>query len=102
MKKRIISLFVIFCLILTAFIGRLVFIQLMKGQEYKELAAAQSYFVLTGINQRGQIYDRNGNPMTEMKEGFLLLIEKRKINSDSQELLEKLIAAKLMRLMNGM
>lgn len=95
MKKRIISLFVIFCLILTAFIGRLVFIQLMKGQEYKELATAQSYSVLTGINQRGQIYDRNGNPMTEMKEGFLLLIEKRKINSDSQGLLEKLNAVKI-------
>ena len=92
MKRRLIVMTVSFGLMLTALAGRLVSIQLIEGAEYRDIAARQSVAMISGLSTRGTIYDRNGNYITGMKESFVYLIEKRKMDEEVSALLDELEA----------
>lgn len=81
---------ILFCLVLTGFIGRLFFIQLIHGEEYKELSLKQTVSPITGMDYRGTIYDRNGKPLTGLQDGLVLLLEKRKMEDQCSMLLQQL------------
>lgn len=65
MKKikinRYSSLFIIACIIFSALIIRLAYIQIVKTDEYKEKADKNSYTEIPDEAPRGLIYDKNGN-----------------------------------------
>ncbi|NLY71771.1 MAG: hypothetical protein GX076_08880 [Clostridiales bacterium] len=95
MKRRLIVLSVIFTLLLTACVGRLVSISIIDGKKYKEIAIQQSTALISGITARGNIYDRKGNYLTGMEECLIYLIEKRKIDHEALSLLEDINAQKI-------
>lgn len=77
-------------MMLTVFTGRLFFIQLVHGEEYKELSLRQTESPIVGMDQRGTVYDRNGKPLTGLQEGLILLLEKRKLEDECAMLLQQL------------
>ncbi len=96
-RGRYLVLFLLFVLVLAALTIKLSVIQLFKTEKYAALSEKDSCAVLSGINVRGTIYDRNMNPITEADEGYLLLIEKRKADGDLDKLLTSINARNINR-----
>ncbi len=91
-KKRLICLFVLFVLALSALVVRLAAIQLIEASKYRLLAEGQSSTILPGVSVRGTIFDRNSRPFTGAGEGFLILLEDRKIDEKAESLLREMNA----------
>ncbi|KXG76771.1 Stage V sporulation protein D [Thermotalea metallivorans] len=73
-QKRLMLMGVSFTCILFLLIGRLAYIQLMKGHDYKNRAMRQWFKELpAGIN-RGKIYDRNMIPLTNRNKSSYLIL----------------------------
>ncbi|MGL5314238.1 MAG: peptidoglycan D,D-transpeptidase FtsI family protein [Peptostreptococcaceae bacterium] len=80
--KRSYSIFSI-CIIIYGFlIYRLVDIQLVKGEIYKQKVENQSTEKVELNSGRGIIYDRNGKPLTDVVKKKVIIVEKEKIISD--------------------
>ncbi len=73
-------------------IGRLFWLQVVKGEEYKAKAEAQQLSDTTLNAQRGVIYDSGMNVLAQSASAWLVYINPSKIESDEQG---ALIAAKL-------
>ena len=63
-KNLILVLMIVFALLLVAAI-RVGYIQLVKGEEYKERALSQQTTDITVEAERGIIYDRNGEKLAQ-------------------------------------
>ncbi|MFA6941344.1 MAG: penicillin-binding protein, partial [Clostridiaceae bacterium] len=65
MKKikvdRYSSLFIIACIVFSALVIRLTYVQVVKSDEYKEKAEKNSYTEIPDVAPRGIIYDKSGN-----------------------------------------
>jgi penicillin-binding protein 2 len=84
-KKAIfLSLFII--LIFLIIIGRLFFIQIIKGEEYSNLAKNNKEKKIPIVAERGQIYDRNNVQLTYNIPNFSLAIMPHKLPRDRDEL----------------
>lgn len=62
-KKRLIVSFALICFLLTALCFRVGWIQIVKGEEYKKMAAGQQTRDISIAAKRGTIYDRNGEEL---------------------------------------
>lgn len=62
-KKRVIFLFLIFCLLFTALAFRIGMIQIVNSDKYAKLALEQQIRDIPIVPKRGIIYDRNGKEL---------------------------------------
>ena len=61
MKSRLMVLIIVFCLTSSVLIGRLFYLQIVRGEEYLENYELQIRRTSEIAATRGNIYDRNGN-----------------------------------------
>ena len=67
-QKRIVAMIGFCCLLVSALIGRLFYLQIIKGRSYAERAAAQRSAAYVYDSGRGQILDRNYQSLHAVKE----------------------------------
>ena len=76
-------LVIIMVLIFTAIIWRLVNIQVINGELYRETANQQNHKIISTVAPRGDIVDRNGKKLAESKQSFILTFTKTQESEDS-------------------
>lgn len=84
-------LFVLGCLILSFFVGRLIQLNIIQGAEYQEIARRNSLRSLVVVAPRGIIYDRFGEPLVENEaslDAILLPKNLPQAEDDRQRILE--------------
>ncbi|GCD09151.1 penicillin-binding transpeptidase domain-containing protein [Clostridium tagluense] len=69
-------LVVIMILIFSAIIWRLVNIQVINGELYRETANQQNHKMISTVAPRGDIIDRNGKKLAESKQSYILTFTK--------------------------
>jgi len=74
-EKRLIKIFSMVLLILGILVIRLFYIQIVKGEEYGKRAFEQWFNIIETVGDRGTIYDRNRNPLTNRTEEDYLILE---------------------------
>lgn len=80
--NRISSIFFIFIIVYVFLIYRLIDIQYLKGDFYKQKAQNQSTEKIDLNSGRGIIYDRNGKPLTDVKKNKIIIVEKERLFND--------------------
>ncbi len=68
---------------------KLYVIQVMDQARYASVADRQQRVVLSGVDGRGLIYDRNMNPLTDSTDDYIYLIDKKKLDSEGKRLLSR-------------
>ncbi len=63
-RKRVWASMAIFAALILALIGRLLYIQVFCHEDFEKATIAQYEMSIEGIDTRGQIFDRNMNPLT--------------------------------------
>ena len=76
-------LVIIMLLIFSAIIWRLVNIQVVNGELYRETANQQNHKVISTVAPRGDIIDRNGKKLAESKQSFILTFTKTEESEES-------------------
>ncbi|WP_432665289.1 penicillin-binding protein 2 [Wukongibacter baidiensis] len=90
-ERRLMKVFGLIAFILCILASRLFYIQLIKGEEYNKRAFEQWFHVIGNIPDRGTIYDRNGNPLTDkIQEDYLTLESGFYLNDKNIDVISKL------------
>ena len=76
-------LIVIIYLIGAVLLGRLFFLQIVKGQEYREMSNTRLTRESTIEAARGNILDRNGNTLATTKTGYSIELYKTKVDDET-------------------
>lgn len=87
MKSRIKKIAVFTTVIIMVLVCRLAYIQLAGGEELAEAEHSQSLISLEGSNNRGIIYDRNGEPLVSDCMKYIYIIEKDNFDFQTAKLL---------------
>ncbi|APF26768.1 penicillin binding transpeptidase domain protein [Clostridium sporogenes] len=77
------GLMLVMAFIITAIISRLVYLQLMNSQEYKEKANNRSIREIPDPAPRGNITDRNGAVLATNKQNYMLIYNETTENKES-------------------
>ncbi len=77
------GLMLVMVFIITAIISRLVYLQLMNSQEYKEKANNRSIREIPDPAPRGNIIDRNGVVLATNKQNYMLIYNETAENKES-------------------
>ncbi len=77
------GLMLVMIFIITAIISRLVYLQLMNSQEYKEKANNRSIREIPDPAPRGNITDRNGVVLATNKQNYMLMYNETAENKES-------------------
>ncbi|SHJ49542.1 peptidoglycan D,D-transpeptidase FtsI family protein [Paramaledivibacter caminithermalis] len=94
-KKRLLTVFSIIAIVLFMLTSRLLYIQIIKREEYSKKAFKQWFCIMETIVDRGIIYDRNGKSLTSnVKEKFLVLEPGFKLYDKDTENISKLTGTK--------
>ncbi len=83
------GLMLVMVFIITAIISRLVYLQLMNSQEYKEKANNRSIREIPDPAPRGNIIDKNGVVLATNKQNYMLIYNETAENKESFFLLWK-------------
>lgn len=81
--SRFNTLTVIMLLIFSAIISRLVFIQVVNGEMYRETANQKDHKIISKVAPRGEIIDRNGNILASSKSSYILTFTNTKESDES-------------------
>ncbi len=92
MRRRMICLFTVFFLFLTALTIRLAYIQFIDGSKYRNIISGQSKSSIDGIWVRGTIYDRNSIPLTNGEDNFYYILREDKIDHGAESILMEMNA----------
>ncbi len=84
---KILALGIIICLVLALTIGRLFYIQIIKGDEYAAKAQSQQLSDTEIDAVRGTIYDNDGNVMAQSATVWTVYIDPYNIDSDDENLI---------------
>ncbi|MBZ9688242.1 penicillin-binding protein [Clostridium estertheticum] len=76
-------LIIIMILIFGAIIWRLINIQVINGELYRETANQQNHKIISTVAPRGDIIDRNGKKFAESKQSYILTFTKTKESEDA-------------------
>lgn len=79
-EQRIVTIGKIVTIILLALIMRLYFIQIVQEDKFSELTQRQHRYKVNHMSSRGTIYDRNGEPLTNVEDTILLFVDNSMIN----------------------
>jgi len=74
---------IIMILIFSSIIWRLVNIQVINGDLYRETANQQNHKIISTVAPRGDIVDRNGIKLAESKQSFILTFTKTQESADA-------------------
>lgn len=90
-KNRSYSMIFLFISIYSFLIYRLINIQVIDSDIYKEKMISQNTYRVDLNSGRGIIYDRNGNPLTDTVKKQIIVAEKKKLFNDTKykELVKK-------------
>ena len=91
LKSRLVVLIVVFCLTSSALIGRLFYLQIVKGEYYLENYELQIRKTRQIDATRGNIYDRNGNLLAYNELAYSVTIEDTVSRDVSSEEKNKII-----------
>ena len=75
LDSRLLLLIVVFCILFFILIGRLFYLQIVKGDYYLENYKLQIRKTQTIAGTRGNIYDRNGNLLAYNELAYSVIIE---------------------------
>lgn len=67
-------------------------IQMVEGDEYKAMAQSQQKVALSGVDDRGTIYDRNGQALTGARAEYVYILPKGRLDENAEGLIEQLKA----------
>jgi penicillin-binding protein 2 len=70
---RYLAMIIIMCVLFSGIISRLFFLQIIKGDEYKETASNKAVKNLSDQAPRGDIMDKNGEKLATSKQSFSLI-----------------------------
>lgn len=90
MRSRLITLIIVFCLTSSILIGRLFYLQIVKGEDYLQNYELSIRKTRDIPGTRGNIYDRNGNLLAYNELAYSVTIEDS-INADSRSEKNKLL-----------
>lgn len=84
-KKRLVICFILICILIAALCFRVGWIQIVKGEEYKGMAAGQQTRDISIVAKRGTIYDRKGEELAISAKTFSVWLRPKLIwKGDSQ------------------
>ena len=93
MRKKLVVIFGLICLVLIGLVGRIFYIQYKDGDRYSKIVLAQQEYSSSAIPyQRGNITDRNGTVMATSTDVYNVVLDCKVINSKA-EYLEPTVAA---------
>lgn len=72
-RFRILGVFIMVLMFLL--IGRVFFIEIIDGEQYKNMALRQQQYKINHMSSRGTIYDRNMVPLTNVENTTLLFVD---------------------------
>ena len=75
MRSRLITLIIVFCLTSSILIGRLFYLQIVRGEDYLANYELQIRKTQEIAGTRGNIYDRNGNLLAYNELAYSVTIE---------------------------
>lgn len=75
--------------------ARLAFIQIVKSDEYTEVAASQYRVNFEGIDRRGIIYDRSLKPITGVENNYVFIFSKEKVDDRVNEIFKSVNGKKV-------
>ncbi len=84
LKKRSAVLYLLICVMVITTVGRLFFLQIMQGGNYRAISDSRLARNIPVKAPRGEILDRYGRPMVTNREGYTVAIAK--INDDTAAL----------------
>lgn len=84
-KRGVILLTIFMALLLVALVGRLGFLTIIKGEEYRRIAEEQQYNDTSISSSRGAIYDCNMNVIAQTASVWLIYINPSKITDENRE-----------------
>lgn len=84
-KRGVVLLCVFAFLLLIALVGRLGYLTIIKGEEYRRIAEEQQYSDSTIASSRGTVYDSNMNVLAQTASVWLVYINPSKITDDNRE-----------------
>ncbi|MBE6716281.1 MAG: PASTA domain-containing protein [Ruminococcaceae bacterium] len=84
-KRGVILLCVFLAVLLIALVGRLGFLTIVKGEEYRVKAENQQYNASTVASSRGAIYDSNMNVIAQTASVWLIYVNPSKVTDKNRE-----------------
>jgi len=84
-RGRIYFLFLFISLLTLLMLGRLFWLQIVHGQEYRDIAEGNRVRILQIKADRGLIYDRNLQPLVKNRPGFSLVVIPGDLPKDKEE-----------------
>lgn len=84
-KRGVILLSIFLALLMVVLVGRLGFLTIIKGEEYRKIAEEQQYSDSTISSSRGAIYDCNMNVLAQTASVWLVYINPSKITDKNRE-----------------
>jgi len=84
-RKKILTLFFVIIIGLAIILGRLFFLQIIKGSEYRVLAEGNRIRIQPIVAERGIIYDKDGRQLVQNVPSFSLNIVPRELPGDSDK-----------------
>lgn len=92
---RIKVIFAFFMLCFLALSLRLFFIQIAGVEDARTVYSSQYSSELRGISSRGDILDRNGEPLVNREDAYIILIDKTKFNDRAENFMKLLDAERI-------
>lgn len=92
MKRRILCIAVVVTLILSALAVRVYSIQVIQGPVYEVMARSQQRIALSGVDGRGEICDRHGEPLTGAKLECVYILRRDRMTGAVEGLLNEVEA----------
>ena len=78
-KRRIICIIVVISVLLTGLAVRVYSIQILQGPVYKAMARSQQRIALSGVDSRGEICDRSGEPLTGARLEYVYILQRDRV-----------------------
>lgn len=85
-KRGVILMWVFLAFLCIALVGRVAYLTIVKGDEYRLIAEKQQYSGSTVASSRGTIYDCNMNVIAQTADVWLVHINPSKVNDENREL----------------
>lgn len=96
MKKKLLVVFSVIVALSIGLVGRLIYIDQVKGEEYeKQVLGQQSYGSETIPYQRGEIFDTKGTVLATSVDVYNIVLDCKLINDDKKKYMEPTIKALL-------
>lgn len=91
LKLVVLTTFIVFCGLLC----RLYYLQIMSHDDLQAAAVSQYGVTVEGLDTRGQIFDRDMQPVTGGAEQYLYFLESGRLDDNGQKLLSAISARKI-------